>query len=1084
MAGTTHRHKTVWLTALCAILVATPLTAFAVEIEQVARTGDPVPGREDMVNVIFRGRATQPNSGIAGGVFSKPSINEGGALVFRATSSDWYDFNRDTARGIYCKQPNFSLTVLVDTTLDDNNMPTYPVPGRGPEAYFTEFLPPIINDNGDVLFWASSSSPVDGARTGFYATNIDGQMITKIVDSADEVPGYPGQTFNRGFRFSGTWQDRLLACMNDAGQVAFYGNFLLDGEPYEDQGLYGGTVDGATPILLADTTGTIFPADDDKAFTHLDDGSLPAINNNGLVIFEGGVGAPNVFDGVYVAPANGSALPATLAREYTYAPTTSDNDEWMFYGIFGGHDINDNDQIVIQHEFINGYSRFDALFGGTVSAGLTTTIADQMGGFTVPSREDGTFQNIATATINGEGALGFASWDTSSVANGQGIYAANITDDSIALVANNTMLPPEREAPASFSSFDNTSGAINDNGLIFITPNATDGVSRAIYGLWYYSPTTGALERIVDDTTSIAPPPNGLDGDFFELSGSQIRFVSIYGGFEGRAGHYNSVNGSDEVAFTAAFSTFDVGVYVARLGGGEGSLQVNLYVEVGEEDGLDAGDILISPDENVEVTINGIEGTFRTGDYTPPIEGPTTVLVRRYAGGVSKAQWFTIPEGATQLNVNFAQLEMNLYSEGGGDPNVYDDPADFRIPNDAEYTHVHAGIDNLAEDLRTGSTVFAPPNTSILLRQHSYGISKAFWYNTGAGTAHRLDVNYAQWIVRLMNDANGDFEYEEIAGDVIIDNSLDHVRITIDRVTDELSNPIVMRTGDRVILPRLTSVLVRQYSYGLSKSIWHSSGVDTHHHAVNFAAWNVRLIADSDGNSAYDEGTDDVLINSEADYVRMTIDNVTDEFGERIVWRSGDRVILPRQTSALVRQYSYGLSKAVWHSTGLGITDHDVNFAAWNLSLVVPDFAGDLILTDDVANAPYRITLDNVTNEFGEHIEWRTGDMIILPRQTSVLVRKKAYDLSKAVWMSSNVGFYDDPACYARIDFTCGGDGCTEVATINGITNELDEPIEYGIGESIIVPPNKSLLIHVNDGEDYWAQYIGGFDCGITEFPW
>ncbi len=298
---------------------------------------------------------------------------------------------------------------------------------------------------------------------------------------------------------------------------------------------------------------------------------------------------------------------------------------------------------------------------------------------------------------------------------------------------------------------------------------------------------------------------------------------------------------------------------------------------------------------------------------------------------------------------------------------------------------------------------------------------------------------------------------------------------------------LVWRTGDRVILPRQTNVLVRQRSYGLTKAVWHYSDVGLQDRDIGFAAWDVRLMADADGNEVYDEGTDDVLIPNDPAYahVRATFDNVTDGAGQLLVWRTGDRVILPRQTNVLVRQRSYGLTKAVWHYSDVGLQDRDIGFAAWDLSLVIPDPAGDAVIPDDGVHEPVRITIHNVKDAGDELIEWRTGAQLILPRETNILMRKRSHGLSKAEWHLSGGGRQAYAACFARVTFGCSASPCPHVTTIDQVEDGAGNPIEFREFDAVILPPDLTVWFRVDDGIDSWTELIsGGFGCGEHAYDW
>ncbi len=564
-----------WL-VLSTGLIVVSASAATVTFEQIARTGDSVPGREGL-NVVFKGLAFQT---YGPGVLSRPSINDLGEIIFRGVSSDPYNFNLNVAKGLYAKTPGQPLHVLVDTTTNPSGDPNFPVPGRAAGTCFADFKTPLINNNGDVLFHATFSGS-EGVGSGFFATTTTGGPIVKVVDIFDEVPGVTDpnspQTFDRGFAFGGTWQERVLASFNDQSQIVFMGRFQVPGETYEDQGIYGASVSGGSLVRLADTTDTVLAGGEGVPFRGLAQSSLPAINNNGIVIFQGAIGnAPTYLDGLFTIPVDGSAASTTLALRGQVGPLLSDDVPRGYYSLFGGHDINDADDFIFHHSFSSSDVP-NALFRGTLVGGTQAVVVDNAGGFEVPGRSGANFTSIAIATINESGQMGFHSWDDTP--NGVGIYAADVEGTPLALVTNNSMIPPGRDPDppgAVFTGFNYESAAINDSGHMAL---AADGVAEdgttALHGLYFYDACTSTLERLFDRDTVAAAPPDGL-GDTFG-SGAE---VCIFDGFETRSGHYRSINNNNDVAVLVVFGTYNVGVYVAHVEAGSGETEITCPADV------------------------------------------------------------------------------------------------------------------------------------------------------------------------------------------------------------------------------------------------------------------------------------------------------------------------------------------------------------------------------------------------------------------------------------------------------------------------------------------------------------------------
>ena len=161
------------LIAVTVVAVLTP-TLFAqptVTIEKVVRSSgnsiyhrdmtltDTVPGRD--FPFVFWSSAAEPPA---------PVINEGGEVVFKGFSASRFGINTGGELGLYVKRPGESLAVLVDTTLDGGGNPTFAVPGH-PGSRFRRFDPALLNDAGDVVFWALFTDfTTFQSGSGFFST--------------------------------------------------------------------------------------------------------------------------------------------------------------------------------------------------------------------------------------------------------------------------------------------------------------------------------------------------------------------------------------------------------------------------------------------------------------------------------------------------------------------------------------------------------------------------------------------------------------------------------------------------------------------------------------------------------------------------------------------------------------------------------------------------------------------------------------------------------------------------------------------------------------------------------------------------
>ena len=624
------------LTLFMLLLTATTWAA-TVDFEQIVKTGDPVPGREG-TGTIFQGRAFQTYSP---GVFSRPSINELGDVVFRGVSSDAADSNVNQANGLYLKRPGADLTVIVDSTLDEFGDPSFPVPDQPAGTRFGDFKGPLINNSGDIIFQASYITS-SGTRQGFYAAHVDGRPIVKIADASTEVPGWPGTLFDQGFSFSGTWISWVNASLNDAGQVVFIALFKVPSRTYVDTGMYGTSIGSGTIVRLADSTNTVQAGGETYKFLNISQGNQPAINSDGMVLFEAGIGANPAYPlwGIFAIPVDGSTPSVTVARKNQTSPLMSDGVGRAYYDLFDGHDINDNGDIIFQHSFQSGSPATMALFGGTLGGGALRTIVDNLtGGYEVPGTPGATFYTLTMATINEHGQMGFYADNT--ISNGQGIYGTDLVGEPLSLIANNTMPPPGQITPATFQNFNFNCAEVNEQGNMVLAPTALneDGTD-ALFGLYFWDNCTRSLERLVDSDTAPLPLPGGLNGTFAAsgCAGTPCeRGIYIHQGFETRSGHYHAINNSNEIAFLTAFSTFDVHIFVARVTSGAGPLAITCPDQVilecpadtspaavGEPEVSGCGAITVTYSDAVEDTCGNTQVITRTWSADNGVGSPAT----------------------------------------------------------------------------------------------------------------------------------------------------------------------------------------------------------------------------------------------------------------------------------------------------------------------------------------------------------------------------------------------------------------------------------------------------------------------------
>jgi hypothetical protein len=130
------------------------------------------------------------------------AVNDSGAAAMVLTEG--------TVRGVYVASPGGSFDVVVKAG--------GPAPGGG--SFTANLGSPSINASGDIAFMGG----FDSAMGVFVAG--DAPEITKMADTADEVPNHPDGTFDAFFDVH----------IGADGSVVFRGRYLLDGVQY--QGIY------------------------------------------------------------------------------------------------------------------------------------------------------------------------------------------------------------------------------------------------------------------------------------------------------------------------------------------------------------------------------------------------------------------------------------------------------------------------------------------------------------------------------------------------------------------------------------------------------------------------------------------------------------------------------------------------------------------------------------------------------------------------------------------------------------------------------------------------------------------------------
>lgn len=549
---------------------ATSTSAATVTVSTVVKDGDAVPGRGPGISFL------NVDVNVA------PVINDADEIVFRAGSSQTGAPNSQTANGLYVKRPGFPLAVLVDTTESSPGVPTFPVPDRPAGTRFTNVTNPRLNNAGDVLFFATFTG-AGGSGSGHYVVKTTGGAIKRIADTFTTVPGHPTATFQT-FLFVSTTE---TAALNDAGQVVYWGQFLIPPSTTAN-GIFGTTVGGGPGLLLADSTQTIGPISVPVGpignFREIR--GTPVINSSGTVAFAGNLGpSPSFRNGIFAVPVTGGPITTVAFRGQPVpgrALTFTDTFDPSGYSF----DINDSGVVVFRNNPTGSeFGTYAATPSG--STYVHTRIIDTLGGIPIPGETvpPAEFSNNSPPPVNDFDRVGLYSFVINSpTPNQQGFYATDTDGTPITLIANlNTPVPGLASPPAAFGNFLQESAAINNSGNLLFRATGTVTTGVGFRGLYFYDTCTPELVRISDSTIA----PVQLGGTFSTVGGQNPAYIVAQN--NARSGLAGSMNNQNKVAFIARFSNFSFGVYLAEVSSGGGALTITCPADATLECPADTG---------------------------------------------------------------------------------------------------------------------------------------------------------------------------------------------------------------------------------------------------------------------------------------------------------------------------------------------------------------------------------------------------------------------------------------------------------------------------------------------------------------
>ncbi|MBI3836288.1 MAG: HYR domain-containing protein [Planctomycetes bacterium] len=629
------------LAFVCAISLSASGATVTIEpvVRSLASGRDPVPGRA--APVVFREGAS---------TVVPPVINDSGVIAFRARSASSIDNNQLTAIGIYLKRPSVALSRLVDTTTDSGGNPTFPVPSRAAGTRFTNFSSPTLTNTGYVIFVGTfTPGPPSNTGRGIYAASISGGPIVPIVDNFTTVPGNPTGTFND---FTSPTTGLVPVVVNDSGQIAYWGTFLLTGNPNAFNGLFGSTVAGGAGTRLADSTQIVSPAGlpaGAPAGTFLEIRSGVAINSGGIVAFRGKITPSSASrGGVFTIPVIGGTV-ATAAFRGQTAPNRSVTFSDTFGFDDNAIDITNSGVVIFSNNLpSNEFGHYAATPSGASYS--LSRIIDTLGNIPIPGDvvPPAEFSGGAFPSANNSGHVGVYSFVINTTPpppsgiSPQGFYSTDVDGTPISLVANMSTAPPGLSPPSGgfprFSNFQQESCAINDSGNMSFAANGSLTSTTGFLGAYFFDACAPELVRISDSTISLSQL-----GSLFDPSTNRYDLWQL----QGRHGHLRSLNASNDVAFLAVFNNFDFGMYIAHVtvsGGGQVTMTCpnNASVACGHD---------TSPASTGSPTTSGCGTiTVSSSDATTPGCGGTSTITRTWSasngngGSASCMQTITVTD--------------------------------------------------------------------------------------------------------------------------------------------------------------------------------------------------------------------------------------------------------------------------------------------------------------------------------------------------------------------------------------------------------------------------------------------------------
>ncbi|MGC1273966.1 MAG: PEP-CTERM sorting domain-containing protein [Planctomycetaceae bacterium] len=367
---------------------------------------------------------------------------------------------------------------------------------------FTRFAGTSIS-NGTVLFTGSDQVNVWGVYTS------DGGTLSRLVDSTAPIPGGTGNF------------DLFSSPRTDGSSVVFVGDDL----DTTQSGVYTVPFSGGAATRIADTS-TSLPGGGSI------DTYLSADVNGGTVAVEGFLNPAG--EGIYTI-VGGNVT--TIVDTNTLAPGTTSN-----FDRFSSPQLAADGTVVFQGDTDQfSTTGFQGIYTGT--GGALTTVVDSSDAM---PNSTGTFSQIRPPSVSDDGTIAFGATGTEThpdAGNFSGVYTS--LNGVLSVVADATTLTPDG---TEFLLFDSALTPIWEDTVGFVAYDLLDADTLR-QALWISR--AGTLYEILTIATAQIGSP--FVGEMFDGRQLELIFLSP-----------DSIEG-DTIAFTAAFTNGDWGVYTATI---------------------------------------------------------------------------------------------------------------------------------------------------------------------------------------------------------------------------------------------------------------------------------------------------------------------------------------------------------------------------------------------------------------------------------------------------------------------------------------------------------------------------------------